>query len=168
MVCPGLAGCGGGQRLRELGDTFELHLQHVIDRPYEVLEDRLRSGPENWVPGFARDRERISGELAFEQSGARIRRRIAVHVGPVQRFAYGLTVQIGWKGARRPQLYPKLEGHLRLERRQPSGSSLRLDARYTPPAGKVGATVDRALLHRVAESSVRDFLAGVAERLRAG
>lgn len=168
MVCAGLAGCGHGKGLRELGDTFELHLQQLIDRPYEVLEDRLRSGPENWVPGFALDGERISGELAYEQAGTRVRRRISLRLGPIQRFAYGLTIQIGWRGARHAQLYPELEGHLRLERRQPSGSSLRLDARYTPPAGKVGATVDRALMHRVAESSVREFLAGVAERLGAG
>jgi hypothetical protein len=150
-----------------LPEAFELHLQRVLDKPYEQLEADLRAGPEKWLPGFQRKGDRITSELGYVQAGAHIKRRTEVQVGPVQRFAYGVTVQIGWKGARHPGLYPELEGHLRLERRQPSGSVLRLDARYTPPAGRIGATVDRALMHRVAESSVRDFLDRVTEILTA-
>jgi hypothetical protein len=151
-----------------MGDTFELHLQREIDQPYESVAKRLRGGPEEWLPGFARDGDRVTGELAYERGGARIQRRTEVRIGPVQNFAYGVTVQVGWKGASHPELYPELEGHLRLEPARVSGSNLRLDARYMPPGGKVGASVDRALMHRVAESSVRDFLNGVAERLAAG
>lgn len=149
-------------------EPLELHMQRDLERPYDTVESRLREGPELWLPGFARDGERITGELSYVQGGARIRRHTQVNVGPVQRFAYGVTVQVGWKGATHPELYPELEGHLRLEPRQPSGAILRFDARYTPPGGRVGATVDRALMHRVAESTVRDFVDGVAERLAAG
>ena len=151
-----------------MAETFELHLSRVIEEPYEKLESRLRAGAEKWIPGFKLESDRLTGELSYEQAGARITRRIEVRVGPVQRFAYGVTVQIGWKGATHPELYPDLEGHLRLERGQPSGSLLRFDARYTPPGGRVGATVDRALMHHVAEASVNGFLAGSAELLAAG
>lgn len=146
-------------------EPSELHLQRVIEQPYELLEARLREGPERWLPGFAGQGERISGELTFQQSGARVRRRIEVKIGPVQHFAYGVTVQVAWKGARHSELYPELEGHLRLERQGDGASMLRLDARYTPPGGRVGASVDRAVMHRVAESSVRDFVTGVAKLL---
>lgn len=150
-----------------MGDTFELHLSRVIPGPIEELERRLRAGPEKWIPGFRREGDRLTGELGYEQAGARISRRIEVRVGPVQRFAYGVTVQVGWKAARHPELYPGLDGHLRLEHSQESGSTLRLDARYRPPGGRVGATVDRALMHHVAESSVTEFLAGVAKLIAA-
>lgn len=150
-----------------MAESQELHLQLEIGKPYNELEARLQAGPAEWLPGFERDGDRITGELVYEQGGTRIRRRTEVRVGPIQRFAYGVTVQISWKGARHPEIYPELDGHLRLERRQPSGSSLRFDARYTPPAGRIGATVDRALMHHVAESSVRGFLTGVAELLSA-
>lgn len=110
----------------------------------------------------------MSGELAIERAGARVSRRTEVQVGPVQRFAYGVTIQVRWKGQRHPDLYPELEGHLRVEPHEPSGADLRFDARYVPPGGRVGATVDRALMHHVAESSVRNFVACVAERLDAG
>lgn len=150
-----------------LADPLELHLQRVIQKPYEDLESRLQAGPETWLPGFEQEGSRMTGELSYEQGGTRIKRRTEVWVGPVQRFAYGVTVQISWKGARHPELYPELDGHLRLERHQPSGSSLRFDARYKPPGGRIGATVDRALMHRVAESSVQGFLTGVAALLTA-
>ena len=40
-----------------------------------------------------------------------------------------------------------------------------LSARYTPPFGLLGASLDRALLHRVAEATVRDFVERVAAGL---
>lgn len=148
---------------------FELHLERALDEPYEGLERALRAGPGAWLPGFEQEADdRVTGELAAEQAGGRVRRRIEVRTGPVQRFAYGVTVRVDWRAAQHPELYPELEGHLRLERRRDSGSSLRLDARYTPPGGAIGATVDRAVMHRVAESSVRGFLDAVISRLREG
>jgi hypothetical protein len=151
-----------------MADRMEIHLERVIEEPYAALETALRAGPARWLPGFDDEGERVTGELIYEQAGGRVKRRIEVRPGPVQRFAYGVTVRIEWKAAQHSEFYPELEGHLRLERRQPSGSILRLEARYAPPGGWLGTTVDRALMHRVAESSVRDFLARVADLLVAG
>lgn len=148
-----------------MAERLELHLERVLDRPYEELESALRAGPDRWLPGFRREGETGICELAYEQAGIRVRRRIEVRVGSVQRFAYGVTVHVRWKAARHSALYPELDGHLRLERRQPSGSRLRFDASYVPPGGRLGRAADRALLHHIAEASVRDFLARVAERL---
>ncbi len=148
-----------------VAEGFELHLEKVLDEPYESLVARLRAGPQSWLPGFEQDGDRLTAELATEQAGRRVRRRIEVRTGPVQRFGYGVTVRIEWRGAQHPELYPRLEGHLRLERRQLAGSRLRLDARYTPPGGAVGAAIDRAVMHRVAESSTRDFVDRVAKLL---
>lgn len=149
-------------------EDFELHLERGLDLPYEAAEPVLRAGPRAWLPGFAQEGEHTTSELAFEQSGGRVTRRIEVQLGSVQLFAYGVAVRIEWAGARHPQLYPRLEGHLRLERRQPAGSTLRFDASYDPPAGPLGAAVDRAVMHRVAESSVADFVDGVAAALARG
>ena len=146
-------------------ESAELHIEEVLQGPFADLERALRAGPERWLPGYSREEGRITGELAYEQAGRRTKRQIEVRAGPVQRFAYGVTVHVRWKAARHSELYPELEGHLRLERGQPSGSRLRFDARYAPPGGRLGARVDRALMHHVAESSVRDFLARVGEQL---
>jgi hypothetical protein len=42
-----------------------------------------------------------------------------------------------------------------------------MSARYLPPWGALGSAVDRALLHRVAEATVKDFLDRVGAALRA-
>lgn len=151
-----------------MADRSELHLMTVLEAPYESMEQVLREGPQAWLPGFEQEGDRVTAELAAEQSHRRIKRRIEVETGPVQRFAYGVTVRLEWRAARHSELFPELEGHLRLERRQPAGCTLRLDARYVPPGGSVGATVDRALMHRIAESSVQDFLDRVASLLVRG
>jgi hypothetical protein len=150
-----------------MAERPELHFEQSLEEPYEALEAALRAGPESWLPEFAREDGRLTATLAYVQGGTRIERRVEVEAGPVQRFAYGVTVHLRWRAARHAELYPDLEGHLRLEPRRPSGSSLRFNAVYKPPGGRVGATFDRALLHRVAESSVREFVAEVAQRLAA-
>ena len=149
-------------------EPSELHIERVVDSPFDGIEAALREGPERWVPGVRREGDRLTTELAYAQAGTRIARRVEVEVGPVQRFAYGVTVHVRWKGAGHAELYPELEGHLRVERGPRSDSTLRFDARYTPPAGRLGATVDRAVMHRVAEASVKDFIDRVVQRLAGG
>jgi hypothetical protein len=46
-------------------------------------------------------------------------------------------------------------------------TQLAISARYEPPLGALGRAIDRAVLHRVAEATIKDFLDRVAERIRA-
>jgi hypothetical protein len=148
-----------------VAEGFELHLERILEEPYEQAERVLRGGPQQWLPGFAMEGQQVTAGLAYERAGRRVSRRIAVELGAVQLFAYGVSVRIKWRAARHSRFYPELEGHLRLERRQPAGCRLRLDARYVPPGGRVGASVDKAVLHRIAESSVEDFTDRIAQAL---
>jgi len=47
-------------------------------------------------------------------------------------------------------------------------TSISFMGRYVPPLGPLGREVDRMLLHRLAEASVRALLARVAERFSDG
>jgi hypothetical protein len=42
-----------------------------------------------------------------------------------------------------------------------------MSARYRPPLGAFGQALDRAMLHRVAEATIKDFLDRVGERVGA-
>lgn len=150
-----------------MAEQFELHLERHLDVAYDAVEAALHEGPKRWLPGFRATGERQTAELAYPEAGGRIARRIDVKVGPVQRFAYGVTVHVSWRAAQRAELYPELDGHLRAEPAEAAGTTLRFDARYVPPAGRLGATVDRALMHRVAQSSIEDFVDRVARLLAA-
>lgn len=149
-----------------MSETLELHLARDLDASYDAAAEVLRAGPARWLPGYEQEGERITGRLALARAGRRVGRRVEVRAGTVQRFGYGVTERLEWQDARRPWFYPRLEGHLRLERGgDRDHCRFRFDARYTPPAGALGGSVDRAVMHRIADATVRDFFSGVAERL---
>ena len=59
---------------------------------------------------------------------------------------------------------PSLDADIEVGELGPERTQLSISARYTPPLGSLGRVLDRALLHRVAEATVKDFLDRVAER----
>ncbi|MBO0702234.1 MAG: hypothetical protein J2P38_04825, partial [Candidatus Dormibacteraeota bacterium] len=126
-----------------MAERLELHFARLLPARYETAAEVLRAGPEHWLPEFEQIGDRITARLALARAGRRVRRRIEVHLGRVQRFGYGLSVRLEWQDARLPALYPRLEGHLRAEQDEEGRCRLRFDAGYTPPAGALGGSVDR-------------------------
>jgi hypothetical protein len=61
-------------------------------------------------------------------------------------------------------LFPVLDADLTLAP-DGVGTVLRLAGAYRPPLGPLGQTLDRAILHRVAEAAISTFLARVAVQL---
>jgi hypothetical protein len=59
-----------------------------------------------------------------------------------------------------------LDGDLELAPLGPDQCRISLAATYTPALGRFGVQVDRALLHRVAASTVRSFLTQLASKLQ--
>ena len=75
-----------------------------------------------------------------------------VLVVPVRWVATGAT------GA----MFPQLDGNLELSSAEDGQSVLRLNGAYRPPLAAVGGGLDRLLLHRVADATIRRFLQDVA------
>jgi len=147
---------------------MELHFETSIEHPYPAVAAALAEGPLAWLPEVELAPGAYTSELGIGNGESRISRRLLVRAGTAQPFAYGLIVPIEWRAVEHPERYPTLAGTLRLEPSGPARSRLRLDANYVPPAGRLGTAIDRAVLHRVAESSVKDFVEGVAARLARG
>jgi hypothetical protein len=146
---------------------MDLYLETEIPCPYEPLAEVLQSGPERWLPQAERTGEALIFEVGVGSGRRGVRRRVKVTLSRVTPFGYGVAVRIAWRAARRPELYPTLEGALRLERTDRADRSrLRFDASYQPPAGRLGVALDQALMHRVAEASLRDFVARLVEGLQ--
>lgn len=55
-------------------------------------------------------------------------------------------------------LFPTLDADIRLLPAGEQTTSLLLSGVYRPPLGSLGATLDRAALHRVADATIRNFL----------
>jgi hypothetical protein len=124
----------------------------------------LRAGPQEWLPDFREESGQPTTELRVDEAGQRVVRRVRLSLGTVQPSDRAVTVSVRWEAAQSPQLYPRLDGVLRIEE-QDGHCLVRFDARYLPPAGRLGAAVDRVLMGRVARASVGDFFDRLTARL---
>jgi hypothetical protein len=140
-----------------------------IPRMMTEVENDLLASPAEVLSGPARDAEsrgdRLLAEVGWGASPARISTRVELRVGHPIRFPSKTVLPVSWRPAFLEALIPNLDADIELGELGPERTQLSISARYTPPLGQVGVVLDRALLHRVAEATVKDFLDRVAERL---
>lgn len=74
-------------------------------------------------------------------------------------------VPIRWQANRFARLFPVLDGNMELTPLDAGSCRLEIRASYRPPLDGVGRLIDSAVLHRVAQSTVRSFLVQVARSL---
>jgi hypothetical protein len=132
----------------------------------------LADGPAAWLPGLveaANERgDRLLAEVGFGDD-VRIARRVAVELGPSVHMSTKTVVPLHWQAAEGLGLFPSVDADLEVAPLGPGATQLAISARYVPPLGRLGRVIDRALLHRVAEATLKDFLDGVGEAVvRAG
>jgi hypothetical protein len=137
--------------------------------PFDDAEASLLEGPDAWVPGLLRDAEdrghALLAEVGFGVDTRRIDREVEVALGTPYRSGSTTRVPITWRATNKERLFPQLEGDVEVAGLGPDRSQLSMDARYRPPLALVGRALDRALLHRVAEATIKDFVDRVAERI---
>ncbi len=141
----------------------------VVARPAEQVEAAMVSGAKNWFPDVAGQAngngQKLLAELGFDVGKRRIGRRIEVEIG-APKVAFGLIyMPIRWRAASEAGIFPTLDGELEIAPLGSRRTQLALSATYEPPLGLIGKLADRALLHRVAEVTVHDFLVRIGARL---
>ena len=142
----------------------------VIARPVGEVETDLAIGAQQWMPALAWKSNghglQLLSELGFEVGKRRMARRIEVELGPLHPVGGVTLLPIRWKAASHAGVFPTLDGHLEIAPIGKSRTQLGLSASYEPPFGLLGKIADRALMHRVAEITVKDFLDRIGERLQ--
>ncbi len=141
----------------------------MVARPSAQVEAEIVQGVHKWLPDMAKqangDGEKLLSELGFQVGNRRIARQIEVEIGAARAGA-GLTfMPIRWQAATDASLFPTLEGELEIAPVGATRTQLGLSANYSPPLGLLGKIADRALFHRVAEVTVKDFLERIGKRL---
>jgi hypothetical protein len=150
---------------------FEVFLRSyvVVAAPFEKVGAQIAKGAENWLPKMANDAngggEKLLSELGFDLGKRRVGRRIKVEIGAPTASAAIIFMPIRWRAATEGGLFPTLEGELEVAALGSARTQLGLSANYQPPLGLIGKIADRALFHRVAEVTVKDFLERIGERL---
>jgi hypothetical protein len=132
-------------RLERFVDTGGLAV--VAQDSYEgVITRLLRVGPAGDVPGLSKL--------------VRVR-----FVGPVERGG-AMTIWLHWEATGLAGgLFPTLNADLILMAKGQEKTQLMLNGHYQPPLGRLGADLDRAVMHHVASATARALLHNVADAL---
>lgn len=142
-----------------------------IPAPIAEVEAELLGSPGRWLTGPALDAEargnQLLAEVGFGPARARASKQVEVQFGTPLRFPSKTILPMSWKPAGLASLFPALDADIELGELGPERTQLSISARYTPPLGSLGRVLDRALLHRVAEATVKDFLDGAAASFEA-
>jgi hypothetical protein len=139
-----------------------------MDVPFADANEALLADPASWLPDLARETDQEGVHLLTSVGfgmGIHVRKRVEVDVDAPLTVPGRTVVPIRWNTGAEHSPLPSMEGDLELAPFGPGVTHLAMSGRYTPPFGHVGEAVDRALLNRVAEATVRDFVQRVAERI---
>ena len=133
-----------------------------IPRRADEVERHLLPVPSRWAAGAAAGAEstgeRLLAEVGFGSSGLRMTKRVEMDFGEAVTFPSKTVLPMTWKAARLGRLFPRLDADIEVAPLGPARTQLSISARYAPPLGSVGRVLDRGLMHRIAEATVKDFL----------
>ena len=120
------------------------------------------------MPGLAEDANH-HGDLLLAEVGfgeaIRVKREVVVELGPPIHSTSKVSFPLRWQASDHPGLFPALDADLEVVPIDPHRSQLVMSARYAPPLGALGRAIDRAVLSRVAEATLKDFLDRVADAI---
>jgi hypothetical protein len=139
--------------------------------PRAALERALLSAPDTLmlsIASFADDRGRhLLAEVGFPLDGHRVSKNVEIDIGTPVASAGKTWIPMTWRATGPTVLFPVLEAELEFASLGTELTQLSLSGRYQPPFGLVGRTVDKALLSRVAEATIKDFIDRLARAIEA-
>jgi hypothetical protein len=150
-----------------------MFVRYYVELPVHIdgIEARLTASPASWLPTIAVDAhahgQRLLAEVGFGEE-LRVTKRVFLEVGRPVRLPSKLVLPLHWRAEGAEKLFPDLDADLEVARLTPGTTQLSISARYVPPLGALGSTIDRALLHRIAEATMKDFLDQIATTLLDG
>lgn len=142
-----------------------------VPLPLDVIRGRFDHAGQ-WLTDLAsaaeEDGEALRLQIGPTWGGGLLSREVEVTLGLMRERGEARVVPIAWNATGLTGIFPLLSGDLELAPLGSQRSRLTLAASYRPPFGDIGRALDRALLHRVAQSTVRSFLARVSTGLETG
>lgn len=139
-----------------------------VDRPIQAVAERF-CGDGSWLAPLAsqatRDGSAVIVRIGPTASTSAVGPKVRIRLGECRRRGETTSVAIRWEATEFRPVFPVLDGDLAVVAVDDGRCRLTLQASYRPPLGRLGERVDQALLHRLAEATVRSFLARVAEGL---
>lgn len=124
--------------------------------------DRVRANLEEWADIAYREGEQLRARVG---PTAAIAREVSMKIGIAEIHRTGLVYPIQWKASDAGLLFPELNADLILSKAGSNVTYVTLRGTYQPPMGPFGRLVDRAVLGRVADATVADWVERLGSEL---
>ena len=134
-----------------------MHVKHSIhiQRPVKDVSAALLESPSRWFPRT----------VGLHVAGIPVRKRVQVLIGEPQRTSTWAAIPIWWQPTFGRQLFPVMNGTVEVAPSGKSETRLTVSGMYEPPLGRLGRELDAALMHRVAEGTVKELAETIAKKL---
>lgn len=143
------------------------HDVHVAQSADSVRRELLEP-PERWLPPSLAEpvgERQYLARVGFSAPGTRISKQVELTLGQPEAVGHWLVIPVAWRATGPSQLFPVLDGKLTVEPLGTRSSKLWLGGTYEPPLGALGREIDEAVMHNVAEATIKDLVENVAARL---
>lgn len=143
---------------------FIYYYRHV-EQAFPVVEWRLLnilSGLDGMATAAYREGEVLRAKLGVGGSDPVVAKAIRISVGEPNRGRVETEIPITWKASGTPGLFPSMDAGIVVADLGPNLTQIALRGSYDPPLGALGRALDRTVLHRIAEASVKSFVDRVA------
>lgn len=134
-----------------------MHIQHSVHiaRPIKSLSDAMLEDPTRWFPK----------SVGVHVAGVPVRKRVSIEFGEPVKTSTWAVIPISWKPTFGRRLLPAMNGKVDLSPVSKEETRLTVSGMYQPPLGKLGEQLDEALMHNVAEGTVKELAELIAQRL---
>lgn len=134
-----------------------MHVQHSVHirQPIEQVSAALLGSTSKWFPR----------SVGVHVAGIPVRKRVNVEFGESATTSTWAVIPISWKPTFAQKLLPVMDGKVDVAPVGKNETRLTVSGMYEPPLGKLGEHLDQALMHRVAEGTVKELAQSIAQRL---
>lgn len=119
----------------------------------------------SWADIAYRDGEELRARVG--PSPGNLAKEVRLEIGSAEIHHAGLVYPISWSATGAGILFPRLTADLTVSHVGSNQTKISLEGTYEPPLGSLGRVVDRVLLRRVADSTVKAWIDRLADALSA-
>lgn len=122
-----------------------------------------------WSVGLDGNGHHLLAKVGVRVGGARLYKHVRLRLGspPAGTLGDQVMLPVSWDAVGGPALFPSMEGILHVNPAAQGETRITLNVRYDPPLGQLGEMLDRALLHRLGQATIEDFVTRLAANLEA-
>lgn len=137
-----------------------------IGQPFVEVESTLLGmlpGLRGWAEEAYREGEHLRTRIGTQRG--KIAKSVELEIGEPARLATQTWIPLRWEATGVPGLFPKMDADVVVAAVGSELTQIALRGSYRVPLGPVGRAVDRVVLHRLAEASVKTFLDRIARAI---